>query len=91
MNVTSNQLIDFYHSSRQIYWEMDKDIHAGIRRLRDANGLYMWSPTPNYEDHPGTLIGIPVTISEEKCLQLRYIFPDGSSKIVKFSEFLEHK
>jgi len=78
------QILDFYHGSmpRKI-WEMDKQSYYSIRTMKDCNGKYLWSPNTRYEDMPGTLFNIPISISEVKCFRIKYIFKDGHEHIVE--------
>ena len=81
---TSEQLVDFYHkaSPRKI-WEIDKDTLAQVRKLKDSAAIYFWHPEPNYQDMPGTLFGIPISISKDKCFQIKHLFSDGSEHVEK--------
>ena len=81
---TAEQIIEFMNNAapRKI-WEMDKNSLKKIRRLHDDNRVYLWMPEPNYDDMPGTLLGIPISIAKEKCFQLRYVFPNGESHVIK--------
>ncbi len=81
----SEQLVDFYLSfePRKI-WEIDKETLAKVRAMHDDAHVYFWKPEPNYKDMPGTLFGIPVSISKDKCFQIKHIFKDGSEHVEKF-------
>lgn len=78
----SEAIIEFLHQHEpRRVWEMDKDTLRAIRQLKDFQGVYLWSPEPNYIDMPGKMLGIPISISKDKCFQLRYLFSDGHSHI----------
>lgn len=86
----ADNIINFlYDYAPRTIWEMDIQKLQHIRILRDGNGRYLWTPEPgcNYKQHPGYLMGRPITISKKKCFQIRYIFDAGSDQksiVVKY-------
>ena len=72
--------IDFYNSTApRIVVEMDEATLQDVRQLRDSAGVYLWTPSIRYPTMPGTFLGMPVSVieSEERFLQIGYLFPDG--------------
>ena len=82
MKIASNVLIDALYASRpRIIWEMDNYTLRAIKKIKDDNGTYLWLPEPNYSEMPGTLMGHQISLSSNKCLQLKYLFADGTSYV----------
>ncbi len=83
----SEKIIDFLIDSkpRQIF-EMDSSTLAQVRHLCDADHVYLWTPEPNYTSMPGRLIGVPISISKDKCFQLKFIFKDGHEHVITLKE-----
>lgn len=78
------RIIDLYSASKpRIIWEIDENILKEIKHIKDATGTYIWLPVPNYPDMGGTLLGLQIAVSKEKCFQLKYIFPNGNTEIFK--------
>jgi len=79
-----DKIILFLNSScPRMIWEMDRETLGDLRRRKDCQGEFLWAPSPNYTRKPGTILGIEVSIAEDKCFQLRYEFPDGHSHVIK--------
>ncbi len=83
----SEKIIEFLMDSkpRQIF-EMDSSTLAQVRRLHDAQGVYLWTPEPNYKTMPGRLMGVPISISKDKCFQLKFLFIDGYEHVIALDE-----
>ena len=81
---TAEEIIEFQRNAapRRI-WEMDKGTFNKIRKIKEDNGIYLWTPEPNHEDMPGYFLGIQIQIAKERCFQIRYEFTDGSSHVIE--------
>jgi HK97 family phage major capsid protein len=67
--VTSDELLDLYHSLKRAYrakanWILGDDMAKLIRKLKDANGVYIWQPGLQ-AGQPDNLLGRPVKIAEQ--------------------------
>lgn len=67
--ITSDELIDLFHSLRRPYrqnarWLMADATAKVIRKLKDNDGQYIWQPGLT-ASQPDTLLGRPVTISDD--------------------------
>lgn len=85
----TEKLKEFYRSTiPQKVWEMDRDSFNEIKKRKDAAGTYYWRPEPDYPDMPGTFFGIPISVAttNEKCFQIKYIFPDGHTHTIKMEK-----
>lgn len=64
--ITFDELYDLYYSLRGAYrknstWVMNDSTVKAIRKLKDANGQYLWQPAESVT--PDTLIGKPILTS----------------------------
>jgi len=83
--IESDEIIKFFYVNQpRKIWEIDELTFSEVRQLKDSNGRYLWSPEPIHMDMPGTFLGIPVSIAKDKCFQLRHLFPNGESHIIKY-------
>jgi len=81
----SDQVIQFLcDSSPRRVWEMDKNTLSVVRQYQDDNGTFLWVPEPKHAGMPGSFLGVQVSIAKDVCFQIRYIFPDGQSYVVKY-------
>lgn len=78
---TPEALVSFLHNNQPLVtWEIDRDTLDKIRMLKDDAGEYLWRPFPHGEKaDPPTLLGISITVASNKCFNLRYEFPDGTT------------
>jgi len=65
----ADALIDLAYSPKQVYrqngrWLMNRQTEAAVRKLRDAEGQYIWQPAAS-AGQPATLLGFPVTECED--------------------------
>jgi HK97 family phage major capsid protein len=66
--ITADELIELTYSLKDGYKKSAKFVLnsatlAGIRKLKDGNGAYMWQPSLQ-ADQPDRLLGFPVYVSQ---------------------------
>ena len=66
--ITADELIDLTYSLKEGYkknavFVLNSATLAGIRKLKDGNGVYMWQPSLQ-ADEPDRLLGYPVYVSQ---------------------------
>lgn len=87
--------MDMYHSCIPIViWKMDRSTLSEVRRLKDANGRFLWMPDlvdGLNEYGSGRLFNVPISIVNEDCFQLETHFPDKESIIVKYEDFIKRE
>ena len=62
--ITADELIDLYHALPTAYamravWGMNRTTMGAVRKLKDANGSYLWQE-PISEGNPPTILGRPL-------------------------------
>ena len=83
--LTADDLIDLQHSVKSGYrrkarWVMNDAIVKLLRRLKDANGQYLWSP--------GLLAGQPDTLLNQQVLVSNYMpLPAAGKKVILYGDF----
>ena len=83
--LTADELIDLQHSVKSGYrrkarWVMNDAIVKLLRRLKDANGQYLWSP--------GLLAGQPDTLLNQQVLVSNYMpLPAAGKKVILYGDF----
>ncbi len=65
----SDQLLDLAYAPKQAYranatWVMNRKTEAAIRKFKDGQGNYIWSPGLT-AGQPATLFGFPVAVAED--------------------------
>ncbi len=93
-NVESEKLIGFFYDQKpKIVWEHGDDVLRDLKSLTDANGQHLYLLIDPYFPKPrdmsvfneATLLGYPIyRIEGMKGLSLKYIFKDGTEKIIEF-------
>lgn len=66
--ITADEIIDIYHSIKAPYmknaiWLMNRGTLAALRKLKDADGQYIFQPDMTKE-YVGLLLGKPIVVSE---------------------------
>lgn len=83
--LTADDLIDLQHSVKSGYrrkarWVMNDAIVKLLRKLKDANGQYLWSP--------GLLAGQPDTLLNQQVLVSNYMpLPAAGKKVILYGDF----
>ena len=78
-------IIEIYNATKpRVFWELDNNVLAKVRNIKDAAGIYFWTPEPKYPTMPGRLFGLPIHISEEPCSRLTYLFSNGDTTSYEF-------
>jgi len=73
----------FYDNKPQLVWEMDQNTYLHIRKLKYADGEYLWAPDFKFPDKKGKMLGMDITISDEPGIRLVTIFRKSEhSKLV---------
>jgi HK97 family phage major capsid protein len=83
-----NVLIDMVCSLKPIYvknakWIMSRSALALVRKLKSADGTYLWQPSLS-QSAPSTLLGYPVIIDDD----MPAIQADTASTSIAFGDFL---
>lgn len=69
---------------RGAVWVMSRSAHSTIRKMRDANGQFLWQPGLGEDARP-TLLGYPVVLSED----MPALAAGTASKSIVFGNFKE--
>ncbi len=84
MEITADKVIDTYYDARPRYlWKLDRDTYCNVRRLQDATGKYLWTPDLEYEEKPGYLLGIEISLVDSPSFKLVLIYSENVKLICR--------
>lgn len=86
-HITTDDIIQKLHEcTPRLAWAMSEAVLMQIRRLKKADGTYIWKPDLIHDGYPGFMLGIEIIISQavmEPGYELVIIKKDGSIQILE--------
>lgn len=63
MDITAEKIIDTYYNEKpRLLWKIDHDTYGQVKKIRDASGVYLWTPDLVYKEKPGQLLGMEIAL-----------------------------